>query len=114
VTLHWTDGDSTVCSSGICSATPINSTLIKTPLLGALELAPIKYTFSTPIANTSIGTFWFEVDGRIENNRGSGYAIEQDQVLFSPDRSSFVFGGVQAFNIVAAARLQICLMIFCC
>ncbi|KAJ6466423.1 heme peroxidase [Mycena sanguinolenta] len=101
VTLHWADRDSTTCASGTCLASSIGSTLITTPLVGALGLSPVKYTFSAPIANTSISTFWFEVDGQIENNGGSGYAIEQDRVLFSPDRSLL---GVSSFKIVAAVR----------
>ncbi|KAF8213167.1 heme peroxidase [Mycena galopus ATCC 62051] len=101
VTIHWADRDSTACSSGACSATPSNSTLITTSLLAALGLAPIKYNFSIPITNSSISTFWFDVDGKIENNGGSGYAIEQDRVLFSPDRSSIEIEGLK---IVAAVR----------
>ncbi|KAF7347937.1 Peroxidase [Mycena venus] len=103
VTLHWADRDSTLCSSGACSASPTNSTIIQTPLLSALGLSPRKYNFSVPIGNTSISTFWFEIDGQIENNGGSGYVIGQDRVLFSPDRSSLVVGA-QAFKIVAAVR----------
>ncbi|KAJ6469444.1 heme peroxidase [Mycena sanguinolenta] len=101
VTLHWADRDSTTCSSGSCLASPINSTLITTPIVSALGLSPVKYAFSAPIASTSISTFWFEVDGQIENNRGSGYAIEQDRVLFSPDRSVYQGGSLK---IVAAVR----------
>ncbi|KAF7346048.1 Peroxidase [Mycena sanguinolenta] len=100
VTLHWADRDSTTCASGTCSASPTNSALVTTPLVGALGLSPIKYTFSTPIADTSIGTFWFEVDGQVENNGGSGYAIEQDRVLFVPGRSTLG----ASFTIVAAVR----------
>ncbi|KAK7064640.1 peroxidase [Favolaschia claudopus] len=100
VTLHWADRDSESCSSGACSAAPINSTLVSTRLLQALGLSPVKYTFSTPIANTSVSKFWFEVDGKIENNGGSGYVIEQDRILFAPDRGAFGL----LLKIVAAVR----------
>lgn len=74
-----------------------------------LGVSPLKYLFNTAIdASSSISQFWFEVDEhdghgvKKVDNGGHEYQIEQDQILYSPLRSSCVTN--DTIQIVTAVR----------
>ncbi|KAF9054097.1 heme peroxidase [Panaeolus papilionaceus] len=90
VTLHWAD---TAQRPNTFTATSYNSSTIVTPLATKHGVTPTRYWFATPIGLTSISKYWFtydEMDGRGVrkfDNKGKGFPIEQDQLLFAPQLS---------------------------
>ncbi|KAI3615679.1 l-ascorbate oxidase [Moniliophthora roreri] len=105
VTIFWTDRNapstcpSTGCTSASVSARRITGPDVNTIGASGFDLYGItawKYEFEAHInAASSIDKFWFEIDEHdgspktMVNNGGSGYEIENDQVLFDPVRSAF-------------------------
>ena len=47
------------------------------------------YDFNVSIpSRESISKFWFEIDGKLEDNGGQGFPIQQDRILWVPQLSS--------------------------
>jgi hypothetical protein len=99
VTMLWCDkyGDNQNCAGKTNTALPV-SKLTDDPNLSPVTLALgyqfLEYNYVVPInSNASITKFWFKVDEMdgstptVYNNGGSGYVIDQDQVLFVPTLS---------------------------
>ncbi|PPR05095.1 hypothetical protein CVT24_010082 [Panaeolus cyanescens] len=90
VTLHWHD---TANRPNSFSALPTNVTTNVTPLASRHGMTPTRYWFEAPIGLTSVSKYWFtydELDGRGPrkfDNKGKGFLIEQDELLFAPTLS---------------------------
>jgi hypothetical protein len=100
VTMLWCDkrGDNANCVGKKTSAALSLSKLAEDPNISPvtqdLGFSFINYNFVVPIAsNASISKFWFQVDEKdgstatTYDNGGSGYVIDQDNVLFVPTLS---------------------------
>ncbi|KAJ6483288.1 heme peroxidase [Mycena sanguinolenta] len=113
VTMFWKERTGTFCPAGGCSI-PVLRVINETPSL----LAQLKgvngfnrhsFTASIHLA-TSISHFWFEVndnDGSapfVVDNSGANYTIDQDVLLYDPQRtfSTFTSGSVQ--RMIVAVR----------
>ncbi|PPQ93259.1 hypothetical protein CVT25_015257 [Psilocybe cyanescens] len=96
VTLFWCDryGDNKNCAGKTNTALPVKTVADDpnvSPITKSLGYYFLNYNYVVPIDSTaSIAKFWFEVDEHdgskvtTYNNGGSGYVIDQDQVLFIP------------------------------
>lgn len=96
VTLYWCDryGGNQNCSGKTNTALPVNTVADDpgvSPVTQSLGYYFLNYNYVVPInTNASIAKFWFVVDEHdgqqptTYNNGGSGYVIDQDQVLFIP------------------------------
>jgi len=96
VTLYWCDryGTNQNCAGKTNTALPVNVVAEDpgvSPITQSLGYYFINYNYVVPInTNASIAKFWFVVDEHdgskptTYNNGGSGYVIDQDQVLFIP------------------------------
>jgi hypothetical protein len=73
------------------------------------------YRFVIPInPDESISQFWFTVDeadgtaATTYDNNGNGYPLDQDNVLYVPEKSSVALSGTtatsRAFHLVSAVR----------
>ncbi|KAF7342734.1 Peroxidase [Mycena sanguinolenta] len=96
VTMFWKERTGTFCPEAGCSAPAFQVTSA-----GASSLANLKgvesfdlHSFNASIdLATSISHFWFEVDDNdgsapfIVDNHGANFTIEQDVLLFDPQRS---------------------------
>jgi hypothetical protein len=96
--MYWCDryGTAQDCNGTKHFALPANKLDEQniSPVTQALGFSFTTYNFVVPIDRVaSISKFWFSVDGKdgsevvTEDNGGSGYQLEQDQVLFVPTLS---------------------------
>jgi len=100
VTLYWCDryGDNQNCTGKTNTALPVNVAAEDpgvSPITQSLGYYFINYNYAVPInTNASMAKFWFVVNEHngsqptTYNNGGSGYVIDQDQVLFVPMSSN--------------------------
>ncbi|SRR6266576_796105 len=98
--MFWCDhyGDDANCARGSKSAQPAQTTQMNTntsPVTYYMNITFIKYSFVVPIDSiVSISTFWFEVNENngtqptLYKNGGSGYQVQQDQLIFVPAMGS--------------------------
>ncbi|KAH8813516.1 heme peroxidase [Flagelloscypha sp. PMI_526] len=101
VKLFWTDRRGTAtCPSTGCLVNQSDALALVMPAVPMDMIwgnnKAVQYSFNANIsAESSIGKFWFELsDGTKVDNGGGGYEIEQDDLLFDPNRSSkLVFDG---------------------
>lgn len=96
VTMFWCDkyGDNQNCAGKTNGALSVSKTADDpnlSPVTLAMGLRFLEYNYVVPISgNASVAKFWFSVnenDGSsptVYNNGGSGYVIDQDQILFVP------------------------------
>ncbi|KAJ3550967.1 hypothetical protein NMY22_g97 [Coprinellus aureogranulatus] len=120
-TLYWCDkyGDHKDCSNGEAKSSPFASTSVTQP-----DVSPVTqrlgyyfayYNFVVPISEAeSISTFWFSVDPKsgaeptIYDNGGSGYRVQQDDVLHVPSMGSVDLDGVvttkRVYTLVSAVK----------
>ncbi|KAH8834999.1 heme peroxidase [Flagelloscypha sp. PMI_526] len=114
VKLSWTDRrgpatcPSTGCSVSQSSAEPILMPSSPMDMIWGYTTTRI-FIFDAAIsAESSIGKFWFELsDGKKIDNGGGGYEIEQDDLLFDPNRSNrliFDDGASQVALVTVAVR----------
>jgi len=115
VTMYWCSAYGTYknCKDQAYSAVPSSNTTDDSttisPVTVSLGYAFVHYAFFVPIdPSVSIAKFWFEVDDKngkgatAYTNGGSGYAMDQDQVLFVPTLSHADY--VDAANTSVSAR----------
>ncbi|KAH8823989.1 heme peroxidase [Flagelloscypha sp. PMI_526] len=104
VSILWADRNPSSCPPSGCKKVTTNvESIVNTGPDGAIvrgfgfiDVQATIYHFSVLIdPQASISKFWFEVeqDGQttIVDNDGEGYSIDQDVLLFDPQRSSNVF-----------------------
>ena len=94
--MFWCDkyGDNQNCAGKTNAALSVSKTTDDpnlSPVTLAMGLRFLEYDYVVPISgNASIAKFWFSVnenDGSsatVYNNGGSGYVLDQDQILFVP------------------------------
>ncbi|KAJ6470528.1 heme peroxidase [Mycena sanguinolenta] len=110
VTMFWKERTGTFCPEAGCFALSSQVQLVDSSFLASLKgvtgFTVHSFNASIDLA-TSISHFWFEVNNNdgsapsVVDNHGANYTIDQDVLLFDPDRSSDdVFG----FNLVVAVR----------
>lgn len=130
VTLFWCDryGDHQDCSTGEGKSSTLASTSITQP-----DVSPVTqrlgfyfayYNFVVPINEAeSISTFWFSVDPgtgedpAIYDNDGSGYKVQQDNVLHVASMGNVDLDGVvttkRVYTLVAAVRTAFTVFAMC-
>jgi hypothetical protein len=115
VTMYWCSAYGTYknCNNQAYSAVPASNTTDDSttisPVTVSLGYAFVHYEFTVPIdPSVGISKFWFEVDDKngkgvtTYKNGGSGYGVDQDQVLFVPMLSHVDY--VDAANTSVSAR----------
>ncbi|KAJ6631147.1 heme peroxidase [Mycena sp. CBHHK59/15] len=115
VTMYWCDryGDAANCKSGLKRlAAPGGSTTVSSPVSTAMGVTLKKYQFVVPInAAQSVSKFWFMVDAgngttTVADNGGTGYVIEQDDVLWASSLSRGKAVRVGANDVFIAAAVK--------
>lgn len=84
---------------------PVFAQAVVSPVTQSIGNTLPTYRFAAPItAAASVSKFWFQVDEgdgspvQTYNNGGSGYVIDQDQVIYLPGLSSFSLGSSGGIN----------------
>ncbi|KAG7098435.1 hypothetical protein E1B28_000387 [Marasmius oreades] len=106
VSLVWVDRDGTSPCGEKCTSPATNVSQIGTTLLtkGHGKTA-LQYTFMVDNIDPakSIAKFWFEIDEKdgspkteVKNDDGSGYVVEEHDVLYDVTRSKINFSATQA------------------